>query len=445
MSNLITQMRPGPADNLTHLHFGLYDEASTRGISLTEMIERDDPDSRYPVGSRERDLGAIGRILDRAGPDGHGIRLRSLPRRGIQASTYEQWAADQRANVLIPEFFVRTFQSAIESHREQEERRVDEQLRAQARAIARAQAAQGDGNGQRATLMDSSDALPGSALFPYFNRPEIEWSTQVSPPIPLTELLASETGITGDSYRTTRLTRVAADLRTSRIEEGAEIPRMRVATSDYINRLAKFGLGVEWTYEVLRRMQLDEVARITAEIAVQQEVDKVTVAADIAYNGDGSTGSAAAVTNLTTLDSAATPPTITLKAWVAFKMLFAQPYVLTTALGTTAAMQQLLLLNTGSANMPLVVIADRAGLGGFTQINPGLRDNVAIGWTTDVPASKILAFDRRRTLRRVFEAASLIREVERFVLRQTQVITFTENETFVVVDPDAAQVLNLAA
>jgi hypothetical protein len=414
-------LKPNPGGLLNVLDFGMYQQAAKRGVSLTEMLRKDDPDEDYT--GEDRAIGPVGRILKFA-----DIRTRSFPRRGIEASTYEEWHSHDRARVLIPEFFVRTFQAALESHRASEENRISRMVEAQVRAI-----------------MDSSDSALGSAVFPYFENPNVDWSTQVTPVIPLTEIIAGEVSSTSDGYRTTRLVRVTADLRVSRVAEGTEIPRMRVTTSDFVNRLFKYGLGVEWTYETLRRMKIDEIGRITAEIAVQQEIDKVSAAADIAYNGDGSPNSAAQVYNLTALDSAAVVPNVTLAAWVAFKMKFVQPYSLTTALGTVAAMQQLLLLNTGSANIPLVMIQAPQGLGSFTAINPGLRDNVAIGWTTDIPASKILGFDRRRALRRAYEVNSQIREIERFVLRQTETFVMSENEAFVVQDPDAALVLNLAA
>jgi hypothetical protein len=97
---------------------------------------------------------------------------------------------------------------------------------------------------------------------------------------------------------------------------------------------------------------------------------------------------------VTTLDSAATPGTLTLKAWLRFKMKFLNPYALTTMLAQELALLQAMMLSTGSANVPLVVIAGASNFGGFTPINPGLADNVAIGWLAEAPTSKLVGFDR---------------------------------------------------
>jgi hypothetical protein len=179
-------------------------------------------------------------------------------------------------------------------------------------------------------------------------------------------------------------------------------------------------------------------------MAIQAETDKVSAALDVAINGDGNPNTAAEVINLTTLDPNATPGTLTLTAWIAFKMQFAAPYMLTHALMREDVALQLALLNTGSANIPLSTV----NLGGLeTGIVPinAFADGVRYGWTAEAPASKIVGFDRRFALERATEVGGTIQEQDRFILNQPEALTISEVEGWAVVDRNAVKILNLAA
>ena len=143
--------------------------------------------------------------------------------------------------------------------------------------------------------------------------------------------------------------------------------------------------------------------------------------------------------------SAAVAGTLTLKGWLAFKMKFANPYSLTSALTQEDVALQMFLLNTGSANTPLVSVQQMSGLGAFTSMNPDLRDNVAVGWTSDAPASKIVGFDRRFAIERVVDIGMTLTEVERFIARQVQLLVMTEAEGYAVIDKNAINILNVNA
>ena len=148
---------------------------------------------------------------------------------------------------------------------------------------------------------------------------------------------------------------------------------------------------------------------------------------------------------MTTLDPDATAGTLTLKAWLAFKMKFANPYALTSALTREDVALQMFLLNTGSANTPLVAVQQPSGLGAFTAMNPGLRDNVAVGWTVDAPAQKVVAFDNRFAIERIVDVAMSITEIEQFITRQTQVLVMTESEGYAIIDENAIAILDVNA
>ena len=204
-----------------------------------------------------------------------------------------------------------------------------------------------------------------------------------------------------------------------RVAEGAELPRAKLVGSEHTIRLYKYGRILEITYEAMRRMRIDMAALHVQRIAIQSQIDKLATIIDVLVNGDGNAGTAATSYNLTTLDSAAVAGTLTLKGYLAWKLKFINPYTLTTALAQDAMALQLMLLNTGSANIPLVTIQQPSGFGQFTPINPELGDNVRLGITADAPASKILGFDDRFAVERVTEIGANIQEVLRWSERQT--------------------------
>ena len=123
-------------------------------------------------------------------------------------------------------------------------------------------------------------------------------------------------------------------------------------------------------------------------------------------------------------------------------MKFAQPYMLTHALMREAAALQLMLLNVGSANIPLA----GANLGGtamsLTPINM-TADQVRYGWTDSVAANVILGYDRRFGLEMVTEIGSMITETERYITNQTEVMVMSEVMGFAVLDGSAAKTLTL--
>ena len=292
---------------------------------------------------------------------------------------------------------------------------------------------------QRATLL-SDDATVGSWARPWFDAQTPRYSQQVTAPIPLSELVAVTTPIDSDAYRATYLTYSATNLRQYRVGEGAEIPIANLSSADQTIRLYKFGRGLRATYEELRRIRVDKLATFIMWLAIQAEIDKVAAAIDVIVSGDGNNNAATSY-NLTTLDSGTTANNPTFKAWQALKMKFAQPYTMTTAVMQDTIALQIALLNTGSANIPLVVQGNAGGLGtGITPINQ-FSDGVRYGWTSDAPANKIVAFDKNRCLEHVVETGSEIAEQERYVTNQTQVMVMSQVEGFSILDKNANKVM----
>lgn len=296
---------------------------------------------------------------------------------------------------------------------------------------------------ERATLL-SSDGILGGWERPYYDAAGVRPNQRIAPAIPLSELVSMTTAIDSDSYRAYYLTYDAEALRKYRVGETAEIPIATLSGAEHTIDLHKYGRGISASYEAMRRVRVDKLAFYIQWMAVQSEIDKVAAALNIIVNGDGNSNTAATNYNLTTLDSSATAGTLTLKGWLAFKMKFVQPYMLTTALMQDDVALQLALLNTGTANVPLVA-ANLGGLGtGVRPINQ-FADAVGYGWTSDAPSLKIVGWDNRFSLERITEIGSEISEMERYITNQTQVFVMTETEGYAILDGNAAKTLNVNA
>lgn len=289
----------------------------------------------------------------------------------------------------------------------------------------------------------STDTVAGSWLRPYADAQTPRWSQQIAPAIPLAELVAMTTPIAAGDYRSFYMTVSAEELRKFRVGEGGTIPTAKLQSTENVIKLKKFGRALEASYEELRRMRVDRLAYQIGLMAIQSEVDKLAAALDVIINGDGNSNSATSY-NLTTLDAAATAGTLTLKGWLAFKLKFANPYMMTTAIMQEAVALQLQLLNMGSANIPYVQVANQGILGGLVPINK-TADNVRFGWTSDAPTLKIVALDARMSLEEVVEIGGEITEMERYIGNQTQKLTMTEVAGFAVLDKYAANILDVNA
>ncbi|MGA7617239.1 MAG: hypothetical protein WBX15_18905, partial [Thermoanaerobaculia bacterium] len=345
-------------------------------------------------------IDAFGRLLAEA-----GIRTRSNPEAGWWASSAADFLENAGTRALLSEFYARQWRKV----------------------------SFGQQRPDRRTVLLSDDGIVGGFERPYYEATQVRWDQQIAPAIPLSEVVAMTTPISGQDYRSFYLTYDADQLRAFRVGESAEIPVATITGSEHTIRLHKYGRALQASYEELRRMRVDKLAYFIQLAAVQSEIDKVSAVINVLVNGDGNTGTTPTNYDLTALDAAAQAGTLTLKGYLAYKMKFAQPYVLTTMLVQEAVALQLALLNTGSANIPLANTS-LANLGlGLTPIN-AFADTVRFGWTADAPALKILGFDRRFGVERVTEIGGQISETDRFINNQTQLLTLTEVEGYSILD-----------
>lgn len=380
----------------------LYREAGEERMSLTAYLDEVVMETNYNDG-----LDSFERLLQSA-----GIATKNQPRYGRYADTFESFFKNENTRALLPEWWLRQYRKV--SHQTPE---------------------------QRAAFL-SEDYAAGGWERPYAMADMLRVQKQLQAAIPLAALVAQTTPIDGDTYRAAYLNQAGneSSFRMVRVGESAKIPTMKVSTADRTVTLYKYGRSLDASYEVLRRQRMDKIALFIQLMAIQAEVDKVATVIDVVVNGDGNSGTSAETHNLTTLDAAATAGTLTLKGWLAFQMEFENPYMLGVALAPSAMALQVMLLSAGTANYPIVSFGNMP-IGGVTPINQDFAGPVPLGWTSDAPANKIVGWDPRMTVERVFEIGAEIAEVERFTKTQIQSLTMTETEGYAIMDAGASHVL----
>lgn len=378
-------------------------DAYTLGMNLSRYLESLDPTSQHPQGTQSD---AFNRALAAC-----NIRTQSIPELGITASTLEDVVKHRQAQHLAIEIISRAYRAVV--------------------------------HGKRTPSIGSLEGLPGSFINQY-SYPATPRGTPLSAAIPLAELVGQTTGINTNYYRPFYIGDVSKA--TARVVEAAEIPAVRIATSEHTITLKKFGRRIDVTYEALRKIPIDLLSIYVQRIAIKVETDKVDTVVGVLISGDGNSGTAATSYNMTSLDASATGGNLTLKAWLAFKMKFVNPFMMTHVLGQSDPMLKLFLLNTGSGNIPLVMMGGIGGAQGITPINQTLGGGERGGWLSAVTADKLLGFDRRFAVERVFEIGANIQETDRDVKSQINSLVLSEVEGYAIMEGgNATKLLNLAA
>lgn len=366
------------------------------GLSLSRVLEVISPSDK------KDELDAFGRMMQEA-----GIRTRSEPAAGWWASKADKFLKDSGTRALLYEFVARQWRSVS----------------------------------MRDVSFLSDDVAVGTIMRPWSEGGPPRWDEQMAPAIPLTELVAITTPVEGSEYKTLYLDFESNEARMARVAEGTDIPLASIRTHEKPVHLYKYGLGILSSYEALRRLRVDRLAWFFQGLAVQAEKDKVVTALDVMVNGDGNAGTAAEVFALSDLDPDANGQ-LTLKAWIAYKMKWKAPYMLTHTLMQEDVAIKLAMLNTGSGNL-LLSEANIGNLGMMLTPMNAFADGVRYGWLEEAPAGMIVGYDRRWAIERATEIGSNISESDRFIGNQTQAITMTENEGYGVNDKHAVKILDL--
>jgi hypothetical protein len=439
MTTAVTDLeivRQSPEETARTLSIGHYRAAYGRGMSFSQHLENLDPTVERAPADRHGD--AFDRVVAAL-----GVVVNPVPEMGLRASTFEEATDTPQKRAIMPELAARWWKRAA---------RLPVSAGIDKAEMAQLMNANEDLDGydpsptSRAILL-SGDAALGSLVNPWFDNPEIR-APRLVPPIPLERIVARTTPIEGDAYRTLYITDALGTdaYRMKRVAEATQIPRTTLVTGEHTLRLFKFGRALQASYEQLRRQRVDRIAFILARMSIQAEVDKVSMVLSVLINGDGNSNTSAVVVNLTSVDPAATPGTLTLRGWTTFRLRFALTYMPDITLGQEASISQLLMLPVSSGVfMPLGMQTTPNPFGLIRPLNNQLNTTIDYGVTADAPTLKLVTFQSDIAAERVVEVGGNVSEVERFIADQTQLLTVTEVEGYGVIDPNATRILNINA
>lgn len=315
----------------------------------------------------------------------HNIVTKSLPAKGVSADRVEAFYQTEQSRVLFPEF-------------------VATQLR---------------------------EALQAGSILPY--------------------LTTNVTMIDSNSYRAAYLDFDEANKKASkrrRVTEASELPEASIKLREKSVNIYKYGLALRSSYEAIRRMKIDMFSNHIRFIGQQIGLDETNAVLDVLLNGDGNANTAAAQLKLTDLDAASTGK-LTRDAWIKFLLQF-YPYGCDTIVAGEDALVQVLdiLAPTNRAKIEESISAN----GSVTMnINfpQGIFKPVTFLYYPDTPkisnVNTIFGLARDYAVEKVMEVGSDIREADRFITNQTEVLTISENSGFASMYPQAAKILKLDA
>jgi hypothetical protein len=290
----------------------------------------------------------------------------------------------------------------------------------------------------------SRDNSDSDILFPEFiGRTVREVMTN---DILLSRLIGQYTTITGNAYKTIYCEDEPAQATLKRVTEGADLPKAKIKTRTQEVKIWKYGRAIEASYEVIRRMQIDLLAKHIARFGRQAAKDKTEEVLTILKDGDGNNNAAPILRLRADMDPDATVGTLTAKGWINFLMQFEEFPADTLVCGKEAFMQ-MILTDLGSITAADVLkLMSQGATTGITLTIPQLpKNNMNLFWHENVDTNYIYGINTANSIEQVTEAGSDIQEADRFITNQTQVLTISENSGFSKMFKEGCKILNINA
>lgn len=284
------------------------------------------------------------------------------------------------------------------------------------------------------------------ALFPeYIARTFINELSQ----FPLYDkLVATRTGIDSNVYTATYLdfedpkNKKALEMR--RVTEGSDLPTAKLRLGKVAMQLFKYGLGIEATYEALRRMNIDIFNMHMKKVGAHAADNKVAEILTVIKDGDGNDNAAPQLKSKTDLDSTATAGILTEDAWLKFLLQF-YPFGCDTIVANTDGLMQILKIMYPKSEARRMINALTDGVSATVNLPQNLWNNVNLIYSPHIEKiggkEAIYGLNSKTTIEEVYELGSLINESDKFIKNQTNLLTISENSGFRKVFKDTSKIL----
>lgn len=262
-------------------------------------------------------------------------------------------------------------------------------------------------------------------------------------------LVANRFGIDGNVYSATYLDlddpSNKSKLAMKRVTEAADLPVAKLKLGKSAIQFSKYGMGVEASYEAIRRMSLDLFNIHIRAIGTYAADNKVAEILSVIKDGDGNSN-AAPIAKTSDLDATATT-TITKDAWIKFLLSF-YPYNCNTVVANVDGLLQIL-----KVLYPASEIASKmdellaSGLKVSTVLPQNLIANTTLLYSPEIEKISnkevVYGLDRNNTIEEIFELGSTINEADKFIKNQTQIMTVSENSGFRKILKGASKILSI--
>lgn len=259
-------------------------------------------------------------------------------------------------------------------------------------------------------------------------------------------LIGATTFINANSYKTVYADDQPKQQKKRRVTEAAELPRAVLKIRDQEVKIWKFGRAIESSYEAIRRMQIDMLALHLRRIAMQVAKDKVAEILAVIKDGDGNSNAAPVIRMKADLDSGATEKTISPKAFLEFLMLFEEFPADTFIAGKKAFIEMVMTqFPTLSTTEVIAMLMQGASTGVRVSAPQMPNKSVNVIWNKDISDWHIHGINRKYAIEQVTEVGSDITEADKFITRQTSVLTISENSGYSKIFKEATKTLNIDA
>jgi hypothetical protein len=246
-------------------------------------------------------------------------------------------------------------------------------------------------------------------------------------------LAASEQRINSHVAQKIVLSDTAAHRTLRFLGEGADFPKTKISRAEGSITLYKYGRLLEATYEAVRLMHLDVFSLFIQRMGMQIGIDQTDDLLEVLINGDGTTGSAATVTNTTTTG------TLVYDDVVHLNLAFPIGYMMDHAVVADSTLRSLL-------NM--AEFKDAMAFRNTFQETGAIPDILGARWhrwtstgSTSFGNVRIVATDARGAISLCREG-DLLEEATQIIDKQLYQRTMSEWVGFMKLDPNASQVLN---
>ena len=260
------------------------------------------------------------------------------------------------------------------------------------------------------------------------------------------ELIGNTRNITGSVYESVRISWNEDDVLKRRVAEGDAFPEATITWADEADRVFKYGVAVNTTYEFIRRCPLDLLTTVITIIVKQNRLreadDAITVLRadmddDYQTNANGAGGEDASST------AVATPRNLSFRGFLSWAMRF-YPYSLTTLVANKQTLLTLVTMAKPSLDPFQVLSAMKQGPEG-----PGFNlvqsfwNNYRLVYNESLPENKILGINKMYAMERIVEVGADLVETEKIISRQFNKMVISESHGYSKIMPNCIRELTL--